>query len=261
MKNILFWVGVKSKDPLTLEKHGNFEYFEYSKKTWEYWCRRNNVLFFEYTSPSLEDVGKHKITWQRWFDLEDQLKEINWSKVAVVDASYMVKWDTPNFFDLTSRKLSIFRALENVRWMHEGISGYQELFPDIDFDLKRYIDCGFQIFTKDHLPFLTTLKEFYFNNNNKILELQSKISRGTDQPVYNYLLQRENVDFRFELPNSYNINHMTRFNWLSHNWQLKTDNTPFFIKYGYLWKYSGFDRKQRNPLMKQTWDIIKENYG
>ena len=38
MKNVLFWVGVKSKDPLTLEKHGNFEYFEYSKKTWEYWC-------------------------------------------------------------------------------------------------------------------------------------------------------------------------------------------------------------------------------
>ena len=48
MKNVLFWVGVKSKDPLTLEKHGNFEYFEYSKKTWEYWCNKNNVLFFEY---------------------------------------------------------------------------------------------------------------------------------------------------------------------------------------------------------------------
>ena len=80
MKNVLFWVGVKSKDPLTLEKHGNFEYFEYSKKTWEYWCNKNNVLFFEYNTPSLEDVGKHKVTWQRWFDLEDQLKETKWNK-------------------------------------------------------------------------------------------------------------------------------------------------------------------------------------
>ena len=35
--------------------------------------------------------------------LEDQLKEINWGKIAVVDASYMIKWDTPNFFDLTSK--------------------------------------------------------------------------------------------------------------------------------------------------------------
>jgi hypothetical protein len=144
--------------------------------------------------------------------------------------------------------------------MDEGIKGYQELFPNTDFDLKKYMDCGFQIFTKKHLPFLTKLKEFYFNNNDKVLELQSKIGRGTDQPVYNYLLQKENIDFKFELPNSYNINHMLRFNWLQHNWQLKEDPTPFFIKHGYLWKYSGFDRKQRNPLMKQTWDLIKENY-
>ena len=122
------------------------------------------------------------------------------------------------------------------------------------------MDCGFQIFTKNHLPFLTKLKEFYFNNNDKVLELQSKVGRGTDQPVYNYLLQREDIDFRFELPNSYNINHMLRFNWLQHNWQLKEDPTPFFAKYGYLWKYSGFDRKQRNPLMQQTWGLIKENY-
>ena len=259
--NVVFWVGVKSKDPLTLEKHGNFEYFEYSKKTWEYWCNKNDVLFFEYDTPSLEDVGKHKITWQRWFDLEKQLTEITWDKIAVVDASYMIKWDTPNFFELTSDKLSVFQALENIRWMDEGIRGYQKLFPNVNFDLKRYIDCGFQIFTKNHLPFLTKLKEFYFNNNDKILELQSKVSRGTDQPVYNYLLQKDKIDFGFELPNSYNLNHMTRFNWFSKNWQIPDVNQqPFFIKYGNLWKYSGFDRKQRNPLMKQTWELIKTNY-
>ena len=57
------------------------------------------------------------------------------------------------------------------------------------------MDCGFQIFTKKHLPFLTKLKEFYFNNNDKVLELQAKVGRGTDQPVYNYLLQKENIDF------------------------------------------------------------------
>ena len=118
----------------------------------------------------------------------------------------------------------------------------------------------FKYLQKKHLPFLTKLKEFYFNNNDKVLELQAKVGRGTDQPVYNYLLQRENIDFKFELPNSYNINHMPRFNWLRYNWQLNEDSTPFFIKYGYLWKYSGFDRKQRKSLMKQTWEVIKHNY-
>jgi hypothetical protein len=53
---------------------------------------------------------------------------------------------------------------------------------------------------------------------------------------------------------------MNRFGWFAYNWQLKEDRTPFFIKYGHLWKYSGFDRKQRTPLMQQTWDLIKHNY-
>lgn len=258
--NIVFWIGVKSTDPLTSNKHGNFEYFEYSKKTWKYWCEKNDVLFIEYNKPSLSDHNKHKITWQRWFDLENYLKDIDWNKVAVVDASYMIKWDAPDFFDITSNSLSVFRALENVRWMDQGIRGYQELFPDVEFDLKRYIDCGFQIFTKKHISFLNKLKKFYTDNETRILKLQSTVKRGTDQPIYNYLLQQEDIDFKFELPNSFNLNHMTRFNWLSNNWQLKDDATPFFIKYGHLWKYSGFDRKQRNPLMKQTWDYIKGYY-
>ena len=36
--------------------------------------------------------------------------------------------------------------------------------------------------------------------------------------------------------------------------------TPYFIKYGNVWKFSGFDRKMRNNLMSQTWNAIKEMY-
>jgi len=56
------------------------------------------------------------------------------------------------------------------------------------------------------------------------------------------------------------LTHLNRFDWFSHNWQLKEDNTPFFIKYGNIWFFSGFDRRQRHSLMEQTWNIIKENY-
>ena len=88
--NVVFWVGVKSNDSLLLKKHGNFDYFKYSKYTWEYWCRKNNVLYYEYDNPSLQNTGTHKVTWQRWFDLEQQLTNLEWDKVAVVDASYMI---------------------------------------------------------------------------------------------------------------------------------------------------------------------------
>ena len=39
------------------------------------------------------------------------------------------------------------------------------------------------------------------------------------------------------------------------------EEIPFFIKYGYIWFYSGFpQRGLRYDLMKQTWDAIKGNY-
>ena len=43
-------------------------------------------------------------------------------------------------------------------------------------------------------------------------------------------------------------------------WQLKKDNTPFFIKYGYNWCFNGLPKDQRSDIMKQTWDLVKDKY-
>lgn len=260
-KNVVFWIGVKSTDPLLLRKHGNFDYLVFSKKCWEWWCKKHDIIFYEYTTPTNLDTGKHKVTWQRWFDVFDQLElaNIDYDKIAVVDGSSMIRWDTPNIFELVSDELMAFRSLENLRWVHEGIHGYKHLFNNFEFDIKKYISCGFQIFNNSHKQFLQELKDFYISNEDEILKLQKDIARGTDQPVYNYLLQIKNIKVK-SLPAPFMITHMNRFDWFSHNWQLNEDMTPFFIKYGYIWFFSGFDRAQRSSLMKQTWDIIKKNY-
>ena len=262
MVDVVFWIGVKSTDPLLQEKHGGFNYLEYSKKTWQYWCGKNNILFYEYNSPSLQDTGKHKVTWQRWFDVFDQLDaaNINYRKVLLTDGSIMVKWDTPNLFELASDELTAFRSMENIKWIDEGIKGYSNLFSNFSFDLKKYVSCGFQMFTINHRPFLQQLKKFYFDNLGTILSLQKSVGRGTDQPVYNYLLQMNNITVEHSLPDSFWLMHMNRFGWFGHNWQLNEDTTPYFIRYGYIWVFSGFDRRQRENLMKQTWEIIKNNY-
>lgn len=262
MKNIVFWVGIKNEDQLTASKHGNFKYFEYSKKAWQFWCKKHDVEFYEYDSTDW-DLSIHKVTWTRWFDVFNKIDTLNieYHKILVVDASIMIRWDTPNMFDLVSNELTAFKSLENIKWINEGVVGYSSLFDNFNFDLKQYISCGFQIFTKKHRSFLKTLEQYYLDNINEVLELQnSKVQRGTDQPVYNYLLQINNVNVEHTLPPSYWLMHMNRFNWFSHNWQLKEDMTPYFIKYGYIWVYSGFDRRQRNSLMQQTWDIVKKNY-
>ena len=40
-----------------------------------------------------------------------------------------------------------------------------------------------------------------------------------------------------------------------------TQNQIYQTADGYLWKYSGFDRRQRNSLMEQTWNMIKAKYA
>ena len=94
------------------------------------------------------------------------------------------------------------------------------------------------------------------------MELQhQKVKKGTDQAVYNYFLQVNDIDVNIDMPSAFMINHMQRFDWFSHNWQLNDYTTPFFIKYGYIWKYSGFPKRgDRYDLMKQTWAMVKDNY-
>lgn len=259
-KNVVFWVGVKSESANLLQKHGNFEYFEYSKLSWQYWCKKNDVIFHEYTHPSLQDTETHRVPWQRWFDLENELSVYDWEKVLVADASTIIKWDSPNFFTLAKNQVTAYRSLENIGWIDAGINGYKHLFPEVSFDLKKYINCGFQILTREHLKFLDILKDYYKNNLKEILHLQQTVNRGTDQPVYNFLLQKYNIDVYYDMPPNFFLMHMNRFNWFHYNWQLNDDKTPYFIKYGYVWVFSGFDRRQRNEYMHQTWNLIKNHY-
>lgn len=264
-KNVVFIICVKSQHEYLNNKHGGFKYFEYSVNTWKYWCEKNNVELFIYDTPSDSEHVDHKPTWQRWFDVFNQLDKagIDYNKIAAVDGSTMIRWDAPNFFEHTPNgKLSCFRSLENLRWITEGVDGYNNFFGGYDFKLNRYIDCGFQVFDIEHKKFLTKLEKFYYKNYDGIMNLQNNIvKRGTDQPVYNYLLQIENIDVVTDIPASYMLSHLSRFDWFGHNWQLNIDKTPFFIKYGYIWKYSGFpQRGDRYNLMKQTWEAVKGKY-
>jgi hypothetical protein len=260
-KNIIFWIGVRSDDELLRRKHGNFEYLDISKQSWQSWCKKNDVIFYEYNTTSESDTNAHRVTWTRWFDVFPIVESLNidFDKICIIDGSTIIKWNAPNFFELCSDELTAFKALENVNWIYEGVQGYREFFNNFDFKLMDYVACGFQIFTKKHKQFLVELKEFYYNNYDKIMELQHNVKRGTDQPVYNYLLQIKNIKVNTNLHPGFALTHLYRFGWLGHNWQTD-DTTPYFIKYGYIWIFSGFDRTKRHELMSQTWNLIKHNY-
>ena len=75
-KNIVILPIVIPKDK-KLDKFGGWRWMEYSKQSWNYWCKKNNYQLVIYNNPSIKDTSKFRITVQRWFDIFDFLEEKN----------------------------------------------------------------------------------------------------------------------------------------------------------------------------------------
>ena len=104
-KNVVFWIGVKSDNPEVAKKHayGDYSWMEYSKKTWEYWCDKNNCVFVHYDITKESDLRIHKVNWQRWFDVFEFIESKgiqDYDQILLTDASIMVKWDAPNLLPI-----------------------------------------------------------------------------------------------------------------------------------------------------------------
>ena len=260
MKNIVILPIFIPQDP-NLHKFGGWEWMEYSKQAWQYWCDKHGYQLVIYDSPRIEDTTSFKITVQRWFDIFDFLKEknIEFDQALMTDTTSIPRWDCPDFFKLTKNRLTVRREIDNLNWVYEGIQGYKDIFGGYDLDITKYFNSGFVIFNKSHESLFNKFKEKYTSQSEEFLNLQKTVKRGTCQTPLNYITQINNINVNYISP-SFNVSHLPRKELLSHNWQLKESKTPHFIKYGYIWVFSGVDKTQRNNLMKQVWDIVKHNY-
>jgi hypothetical protein len=259
-KNVVFWVGVKNEK--YSEKYGGWDWMDISRKTWEYWCKKHDVIFFPFEKPINDDLTDYRINWQKsiyCFDLLDEAG-IDYDQIFLADATCMVKWDTPNVFELTDHKFTAWRETDNLNWVYDSIKGYEDFFS---YELNKYdyFSSGVIIFNKTHRDIFLEFKDLYLNNVDKFVELQDKIVRkGTEQTPLNYWIQKNNVELNLDLPFSYKLTHIHRKDMFRHSWQLNEDMTPFFVKYGHIWVFNGIPKNQRTEVMSQTWDMVKDNY-
>ncbi len=260
-KNIVVLPSVIPKEK-KLDKFGGWNWMEYSKKAWSYWCKKNGYQLVIYDKCSILDLLKYRVTVQRWFDIFEFLdnKNITYEQIAMIDACSIPKWNCPDFFELTNNQFTVGRETDNLRWVYESVIGYKNFFNDFNLDISKYFCSGFIIFDKSHREFFKNFKDLYLDNADKFIEMQTKtVKRGTCQTPLNYLAQINNIKLNF-MPPEYRVSHLLRKDLFSYNWQLNEDKTPFFIKYANIWFFSGFSKEQRNSLMEQTWGIVKDNY-
>ena len=166
-KNIVWWPAIINEEHK--DKYGGYDYFEYSRKTWEYWCERNDCLFVPFTEPVEKDLFKFRPNWQKAIFVFDELERmgIEYDQIALVDSSFMIRWDSPNFFKMTDRRFTAWRDMDNMRWIYESIQGYKDIFDGFELDMSKYVNSGFMVFNEEHKDLFNRFKTFYLENTKE----------------------------------------------------------------------------------------------
>ena len=170
-KNVIWWPALKN--PSHLEKYGNFDYYEYSRISWEYWCKKNNCIFVPFTEPIENNFIEHRPQWQKCLYVFDELDRlgIEFDQVGLMDSTAIVKWDCPNFFEMTDRKMCGVHNEGSYDWIIRSIENYGKyFFNGHNMDFTKYIDCGFVIINDTHRDFFKQVIDFYNENAEIIID-------------------------------------------------------------------------------------------
>ena len=196
----------------------------FAQYTWDFWCNKYNCdLISKNNSSYFEGIQQVK----------DYLDKYN--KIFVIDATAIVKWSCPNIFELTDNRLVGWRDMGDLN------SIYQKTGKR---DLTRYINYGSLIINSEHRELLNTLEASATNNEFEV-DLNKKIT---------------DIDINLDIPKSFNLNYMMKYDWLSHNWQDGEDKTPFFIKYANIWRVDSLEKAMHNNVIEQLRAGLKEHY-
>ena len=201
-----------------------------------------------------DDRYKYPV-WNK--DLIFDLVGDKYDKIIYVDSDTMIKWDAPNPFELYTED-DFCGAIDrsSLRWIINSIQEYGKFFPGIKLDLQNYFNSGVCFFSKKHKHIFEELKELYVNSGSELDKIKGV---GKVQTVLNFIIKKNNIKLK-EIPPTWNLFSIHKKDMFKHNWQLNEDPTPFFIKYAYIWHFTGFPIEDRTRIMKQVWEQYKGHY-
>ena len=246
-KNLIYMVAVNHSSSV----YTNSDYSEYAINSWKYWCEKNDVDF-KFITEHDDRLGKP--VWNK--ELVHKHAE-EYDKIGVVDSDTMIKWDAPNIFDLYEDEFCGVNDNSSLRWIRDSVKVYSKFFPDLEIDYNTYINAGVVFFSKKHLDIFKQVLDFYLENREE-LDNWNK-GGGKEQTIFNFHLVKNNVNLKLLNP-EWNLISIHRKDMFSYNWQLNEDQTPFFIKYAYIWHFTGFPVEDRIKIMKKVWDTYRKNY-
>jgi len=251
MKNIVFTMDIDLGGEGRYASTRRLPY-QYSIKSWEKWCEKNDCELFVLTDLLLpkEEMA---ICWQRYylFDILDA-NDIKYDQILSVDADTIVHPDCPNFFEMTEGKMCGVHNEGSYDWIIRSIENYgRYFFNGHNIDFTKYIDCGFVIVNKIHRDFFTQVTDFYNENAEMLRQVEKQWHAGTDQTPVNFLIDDKDVDFKW-LPYEYNMCDMVRKEILG--------DDMLFTDWGWIYQYNSIPNNKEDKLtlhwMKKTYEHL-----
>jgi len=238
-KNVVFIVNLTET-----KKYGRNQPYKFSADSWKLWCDKNDCELFVLTE-RIYPEDYMNANWHKLFVFQLlESNDIDYDQVLIVDADTMVHPDAPNIFDITDRKFCVVHNYGSYDWVCRSIENYKKhLFPDVDVPLFEYFNSGVIICNKEHKEFYEKIIKFYLDNRDNIVKLQDTYGVGTDQPVLNFFVQKENIDYK-QLGYEWNMQDMRRFEIL--------DEELTFTKIGWIYHFNGIPNDLRNYMMEKT---------
>ena len=266
MANMIYTVAVNHDT----SQFKNSDYSQYCIKSWRRWCHKNDIEFMILTEH--DDRYKYPV-WNKDLIFEIlKATDTEYDKIGYVDSDTMVHWDAPNPFDMYDDEFCWVKDCANFRWTSKSIETYNKFYPNQTLDIYDYYNSGVSFFTKEHKFIYDNLQKLYKENSEALDECATK-GVGKVQTLLNFELQKQNIKIK-ELPPIWNMFSMHKRDLLyqtldgipiepfgfAHNWQDGDDKTPFFIKYCWIWHFTGFPIEERTKMMKQTWELVGDKY-
>lgn len=241
-KNIVFMVNLVEDAKLDRTKP-----YEFSVKSWQHYCTTHDCELYVLEDRIYEETYMNA-NFHKLFPIPIlENSDVSYDKILVVDSDTIVHPDAPNIFDVTcTNDIYGVHNMGNYDWVIRSMENYSfELFDGYMFPLREYINTGLIVYNSSHKEFLREVHEFYFDNAEKIVDIQTRYGTGTDQPILNFLIHKFNQKLSL-LPFEWNMQELPRLE------VLDTDLT--FTNYGYVYHFNGIppDYKLYNDPNKSS---------
>lgn len=243
-KNCIYMVNI----PTDSSKIDVRDYAQYSIATWEHYCSRHDIDLIVNTEPD------PRFTYPIWNKELVYIKANGYERIGIVDCDTMIRWDAPNIFDLIYPK-KIYGVLDHcdLNWLLGSVNDRKHFFPDVDLDIFKYVNAGVIFMCNDQLHIFEKLLDFYLENKTEIEKIKGG---GREQTLLNYFIQKH-TEVELLQP-SWNLISIHKKNMFGNNWQLKQDAQPYFMRYAWLWHFTGFAIEDRVRIMRETYDYTNK---